>query len=830
MTSVTPTTDPTVVPLDAWEFRNVSTAEEFRAVRVPHDAMLTATRGPDASGGPDTGWFSGGDYEYRTTWTPSQELQGLDLTLQFEGVQGDARVAVNGVVLGIARSGYTEVEFPLNDRIAWDHPNEILVKVAHTEQPAERWYPGSGLYRPVRILAQPQIRLLKDGLRLRTRALTDVNADVDVDVRLNTDLPGMTVTASILADGSCVAGGELDGGSGAIAMRVPNPRPWSDEDPYLYDLVVRVHRGGSLLATRSERVGLRTVAVDAKAGLRINGRTVLLRGACIHHDNGLLGATTHRAAEFRRIRKLKEAGFNAVRSAHNPMGRHLLDACDELGMYVLDEFADYWYVKKTAHDHSDRFLDTWREDADALIAKDRNRPSVIMYAIGNEIPETATPEGVALSREIADYFHTADPDRPVTLAINLFLNAMVSLKASPYSERDGEERSVAGSTEANVMINHIGKMMHFVARLPVADRASRAAFDTVDIAGYNYGLARYRKDTRKYPERVILGTETLPGDIAWAWEEVKKHPAVIGDFVWTGWEYLGEAGVSVWVPGKRAGLSKPYPFIISGPGMFDLTGRPDASLRLAQAAWGRLDSPVIAVRPLDRSGVPYVKSAWRVTDAVESWSWQGSEGKTAEIEVYATDDEVELLLNGRSLGRKPAGKRERYLTRFRTAYQAGTLEAIGYRSGAPTSRAVLRSAGPELTVTVSPESATLTSDGADLAFVHLTLCDSRGEAEMLVEDRLEVEVEGPAELIGFGTAAPATEESFGSASVTTYRGRALAILRSTGVEGVITVTGRSVAHGTATTQIAADRPAADPLSGTGAQSAETAWLSPAPRS
>ena len=747
----------TVVALDVWEFRRAGDLTDYRSVSVPHDAMLSATRGPAAPGGADTAWFFGGDYEYRTVWAPRPELRGRDLALLFEGVQGDATVSVNGTPLGTVRSGYTEVELALNDHLVWDGPNEIFVRVAHTAQPAERWYPGSGLYRPVHIIARPALRLAPDGVRVRTRALTSLRADVDVDVQVNTATPGVTVTATLLADGTPVATGALDGTHGTIALRVQHPRAWSDEHPYLYDLVVDVYRDGSAVATHSERVGLRTIAVDAKAGLRINGRTVLLRGACIHHDNGLLGAATHRAAEFRRIRLLKDAGFNAIRSAHHPMGRHLLDACDELGMYVLDEFADFWFVKKTAHDHSGRFLQTWREDAVAMIAKDRNRPSVVMYAIGNEIPETATPEGVALAREIADHFRAADPDRPVTVAINLFVNAMVALNASPYKEREDDQKSMAGSTEANAMVNHIGKMMHFVARLPIADKASKDAFATVDVAGYNYGLARYRKDTHKYPDRVILGTETLPGDVAWAWDQVQKYPAVIGDFVWTGWEYLGEVGVSVWVPGKRAGLSKPYPYVISGPGMFDLTGRPDASLRLAQAAWGRLDKPVIAVRPLDRSGAPYVKSAWRVTDAVESWSWRGSDGKTADIEVYSTEEEVELVVNGRSLGRKRAGKRARYLTRFRIPYEPGTLVAIGYRAGSPTSRTVLRSAKPELTVAASPESERLTADGADLAFVHIALCDSTGEVEMLVEDRIDVEVTGPAVLIGFGTAAPATE-------------------------------------------------------------------------
>ena len=210
------------------------------------------------------------------------------------------------------------------------------------------------------------------------------------------------------------------------------------------------------------------------------------------------------------------------------------------------------------------------------------------------------------------------------------------------------------------MIHHIGRMMSIVSRLPRADRASRDAFATVDVAGYNYGLARYKGDVRRYPHRVILGSETLPGDVAKAWRLVQDIPAVIGDFVWAGWEYLGEAGVAVWVPGKKAGLAKPYPYVVAGPGMFDLTGRPDASLRLAQAAWGVLDEPAITVRPLDRAGRPYVRSAWRTTDAVESWAWRGSDGKRAEVTVYSAADEIELVLYGRSVGRRRCGEEAGY--------------------------------------------------------------------------------------------------------------------------------------------------------------------------
>ncbi|WP_262002005.1 glycoside hydrolase family 2 TIM barrel-domain containing protein [Microbacterium sp. Mcb102] len=791
--------------LGSWSLSS-STSPNPATVRLPHDAMLAEKRSPEAAGGSDTAYFPGGSYTYTTQWTAPHTASPY-VALNFEGVQGEATVLVNDALVGEVRSGYSECDIEITEHVRWGEVNDIRVVVDNRQQPSNRWYPGSGLYRAVSVILRPDVRFKPDGVRLRTRSMSSSVAHVDVAFQLEHTpqlrraLSETHVSVTLWDDDRRVAYGEGFGIDGLVSLRVPEPRGWSATTPHLYELVAQVERDGVVLDECRERVGLRTISVDAHQGLRINGESVLLRGACIHHDNGPIGAATFRAAEYRRIRLLKEAGFNAIRSAHNPMSRHLLDACDEIGMYVLDELADYWVVSKTAHDFAWRFRDTWREDADRMVQKDRNRPSVIMYASGNEIPETATAEGIGLTREITEYLHEIDPERPVTVAINLFLNTLVSLNQSPYKERPDDAPSMAGSTEANVMINQIGRMMDVVSRLPRADKASRAAFANVDIAGYNYGLGRYRRDVRAYPERVILGSETLPGDVARAWRLVNKYPAVIGDFVWAGWEYLGEAGVSVWVEGKKAGLSKPYPYLISGPGMFDLTGRPDITLRLAQAAWGNLNAPAIGVRPVNLSGVPMVRSAWRKTDAVESWSWRDCEGKLAQIEVYSADDRVTLLLNGRRIGSRRTGRRRGYVAKFVTPYEPGTLTAIAFRNGIEVSRTTLRSARGPLHVTLDTEADSIAADGDDLVFAHIALQDEIGTVEMLADEEVEIEVSGPGELIGYGTAAPATEEEFIATTRTTFRGRALAVVRSTGEPGTITITARSKTAGDAIARV-----------------------------
>jgi hypothetical protein len=782
----------TRVALRTWTFGAVDGTEP-RTVTLPHDAMISEPRSATSPGGTETGWFPGGRYVYRTTWFADAGLADREVVLRFEGVQGDADVAVNGASVGTVRSGYTEFAFRIDPELDWGAENEIVVAVDNLAQPASRWYPGSGLYRPVHLVVRDRVHLEDDGVHVRTVSL-GAAARVEVDVRaVNPDASLVTVEVELRSGDRSITSGVVDGDTGTVALVVPDLRPWSAEDPFRYEIVTRVLRDGTVVDERRELVGLRTLDVDARHGLRVNGSSVKLRGACIHHDNGILGAATHRAAEYRRVRILKEAGFNALRSAHNPMSRDLLDACDELGMYVVDELADYWYQSKTAHDHAGRFLSTWQEDAARLVEKDRNRASVVMYTLGNEIPETATARGVALTSELTDYFHAVDPSRPVTVAVNIFLNLMVSLQASPYKQRKGaaEPADGPGSTEANVMVNQIGRMMDVASRLPRADKASRGAFAAVDVAGYNYGLARYRRDARAYPDRVILGSETMPGDVARAWELVNESPAVIGDFVWVGWEYLGESGVGVWAPGRRAGLAKPYPYVIAGPGLIDLVGNPDVSLRLAQAAWGTLDGPAIGVRPLDRAGQPVAKVAWRTTDAVESWSWRGCEGRAAEIEVYAAEDEVELLLNGRSLGRKKAGSRHKYLARFRTPYVPGELVAVGYRAGVPVSRTVLRSADVDLRLALEAESPTLAGDGQDLAFVNVQVVDAQGTVESLADDEVTLEIDGPAEIVAFGSAVPDPVEPFGTPKNPTYRGRALAVLRSTGGTGAVRLLARS---------------------------------------
>jgi len=774
---------------DGWTVRRASETVAT-PVLLPHDAMIAEPRSATAPSGSHGAYFPGGRYIYAKTWAVPAD--GLQRSLVFEGVYGDTEIRVNNEVVGTSISGYREFSVPLPSA----GTAHIEVEVDNSHLPNSRWYTGSGIYRPVWLSEVAAQHILPDGLRFTTvsidgPALVEVAIDVE-----NADAAALTATVTLTdVDGNSVSESSSIASHATLTLSVPRPQLWSAETPHLYRAVVTLHSGTDLVDTRSVNVGLRTVSVDAKHGLRVNGAEVLMRGACVHHDSGVLGAATLRASEFRRARILKESGFNAIRSSHNPLSRDLIDACDVLGLYVLDELTDVWFAPKSAHDVAPHFDAIWRDDARSMVTKDRNHPSVIMYSIGNEIAESGSERGIEAAHAISDFVRELDPTRPTTLAVNFLLNVMAASGKSLFdtrehdAERIEKKPSAATSTMANIMANRIGGMMQTISKLPKADKVSRDTFKAVDVAGYNYAWGRYRGDARRHPDRVVLGSESMPGDLPKIWPLVQRLPNVIGDFLWTGWDYLGETGIGTWSYGSDpAGLGKAYPELVAGCGLIDITGVPGGALLLAQATWGLLEAPQIAVHPLDHSGEAVHPVAWRSTDAVQSWSWKGCEGRRADIEVYSSDDQVELLLNGRSLGRKSVGAG--LVVKYKVAYEPGELVAVGYRGGVEVSRSALRSAGAPTIRAVVEEG------GGDAFFVRLEVADENGVIEMLADDEVTVTVSTPGVLAGLGSAAPATVDSFVDDSHVTFRGRALAVVRSTG-EGPITVTVTSLRHGSA---------------------------------
>ncbi|WP_174187282.1 glycoside hydrolase family 2 TIM barrel-domain containing protein [Nocardia barduliensis] len=772
-------------------------------VALPHDAMLAEPRSADAPSGSGGGYFPGGLYTYHKRWASPDVPAGHRVLLRFEGISRVSTVVVNGTELGGAPNAYRDFEVDVTDVLRPGDENDIEVIADNTEQPNSRWYTGSGIHRPVWWQLRGPITLGKHGVRIRTMSITSP-ALVEVELCF-TNPDRRTVQARVeLASGGSVVAQEYattDGITARLVLHVPEPQLWSADNPDLYDCTVVLRADDEIVDERRSRIGLRTVALDARRGLLINDTPVLLRGGNIHHDNGVIGSLALPAAEHRRARILKENGFNAIRSAHNPLSQAMLDACDEIGLYVMDETTDVWWNAKTRYDDSRTFLDQWRIDLDEMVLRDRNHPSVIMFSISNENGETAARAGIELARSMAARIDELDGTRPVTAGVNIAINALASRDATPPTGTTPAGKTLmekVDSTSFNVAMQFLVPAMSVVTATKRADLGTRGIFDILDIAGYNYGANRFRRDAAAHPARIMVGTEDLPGDIARIWPLVEKIPNLIGDFLWAGWDYLGETGVGHWLYHRRwAPLLKPYPFVTSGCGVIDITGRPGAPAALARAVWSPATPPAITVRPLDISEYRAAKATWRPSDAIDSWSWAGRDGQPAHVEVYSAAEEVELLLDGTSIGRAAAGTAHGFVARFSLPYRPGELVAVARSSGGRIAESRLRSAQGPLRLILRAERSELAADGNDLAYIAVEIADADGVIESLADDLVTLSIDGPAVLAGFGSAAPATEESFADNTHTTYYGRALAVVRATRVPGSVRITATSARHGTA---------------------------------
>ena len=506
---------------------------------------------------------------------------------------------------------------------------------------------------------------------------------------------------------------------------------------------------------------------------------MLLRGGCIHHDHGVLGACEYKDASERRIRILKENGFNAVRIAHHPASQIVLDACDKLGMYVMNETFDGWYTPKTYHDYSRWFYRDWRDDLRAMILSARNHPSVIMYSTGNEVTETATKKGAALCREMTDFAHSIDPTRPVTAGVNVLLNVYANMgigvytdkgdyKPEPLPPKNKYKEKKTGSAFFNAVTQKLGKLMFFMSQGKPGDIASKGAGDGLDILGLNYASSRYDYDAKKYPERIMVGAETMVADLPYNWERVKKYPQLVGDFVWSAWDYLGETCMG-WTYHSYKGLP-----LLSNQGMIDITGKPLASMGFMQVVWGMRDKPFIAVRPLNHAEDKPSKGSWQFTDAIDSWNWVRYERVPATVEVYANGHSVRLTLNGKEIGVK---KINNFKTIFKLPYYKGELkaEALDER-GRVLSTHSLFSGDDKMIISAIPERRELSV--GELCYIPIEFVDGKGLLRPDLEQRVDVSVEG-GKLLGIGSALYKTDDAFNNSFYNSYRGRCLAVVQAT---------------------------------------------------
>ena len=775
-------------------------------VQIPHDAMIWEK--PDANdvSGSQTGFYPGGQYTYLKNFDVPAEWEGKDVFLEFEGVYMTAMVYINGSHAATNLHGYAGFYVQAKDLLHYGATNEIKV-IANNPTPNSRWYSGSGIYRSVNLLVGDDVHFLNDGVRATTKLATAEEAIVEIEsklVNLTRTKQKIAVKTMLCFDGSVVKEDTVtltlfaeDKETVRQNLRIAAPALWNIDTPNLYDLKVEILSGDTVLDTFCDKIGLRTLTLDAEQGLRINGVVIKQKGTCIHHDNGVIGAATFADAEERRARQMKEAGFNAVRSAHHPMSPEMLRACDKYGLVVMDELSDVWYEHKNRNDFATYFDLLWEQEIERIVAKDYNHPCVILYSTGNEILDLGREIGGRMNRKLCNKFHELDNTRFTTTAINGMLNAMTSGKMpliigdilqkmgiDPTAPQEGGADGIGGMNMMMSLMNSDDFTNH-----PLMTEALEESAQAADVAGFNYLTGRHGTlEAQLHPNKPVLGTETFPGDIVRLWGLVEDHNNVLGDYTWTGYDYLGEAGCGIFYYDGTVNFSSHFPDRIAYIGDIDIIGtrRPISYLR--ETVFGDRKAPYIGVIRMDKYGKEHSQTMWMYKDNIASWTWPGFEGQKTEAEVYSVDDEVELFINGVSQGRKPAGRANGFTAIYEVTYEPGEIVAVSYKNGVETGRCALQTAGTDLHLDVQVENEALKADGQSLAFLTAAVVDANGVLDPWTQKTIKIEIEGAGALQGFGSGEPQPTRGYQDPECPTYDGKVMAVIRAEKEAGLIRVT------------------------------------------
>lgn len=730
-----------------WQF-----SREGKTINVdlPHDWDIYEGSNPDnTANGTGGGWFPAGRGEYRKTFkTPGADL----VKLHFEGVYQKAEVFVNGQKAGQHAYGYTPFTVditPFLKRHA-QQENEVVVKVDNSQQPNCRWYSGSGIYRHVWMQTMPAVHLAESGVFVTTPEVTAQKATVKVEVTVRNDAATQQ-EARVGVEGqqqtlSIQPGKEM---TAVFTYNIANPRLWSPDNPYRYYAKVEVN--GAQAA--NVPFGVRYFSFDAENGFRLNGRHLLLNGACLHHDDGVLGAMAFDAAEVRKVMLMKEAGFNLIRTSHNPSSRAFIQACDSIGMLVIDEAFDGWRKQKNPFDYSTLIDSCYREDIRALVYRDRNSPSVIAWSIGNEVMERSEIGVVKTAKQLKRAVLEFDSTRPVTEALCSWGEDWESF--DPHAE-------------------------------------------VLDIVGYNYMIHQHESDHQRDPKRVMWQTESYPRDAFSNWALTNDYPYIIGDIVWTGLDYLGESGIGrYYYKGKdREGEHYRQGGIPEWHGAYcgdvDITGWRKPISHYRETLWNNTEKLYMAVKEPNGYFGEIAHTAWSVWPEWESWTWKGWEGKPVEVEVFTRSPQVSLYLNGELVGMKQVDRKTQFKAVFSVPYQPGTITAKA--GGKEVS---LTTAGEPAAIRLTADKTLLNADGQDLAFITLEVVDRKGNVCPDAAVPCQVSVSGKASFLAAANADLTDREPYTSPNVKTWKGRALIVVRSTFQSGksTLTVTAPAVSKG-----------------------------------
>lgn len=729
---------------------------QWRKVQLPHDWSIEDIPGthspftPNAINQASTGFTMGGTGWYRHTFSLAPSDSGSVFYLQFEGVYMNAEVWVNGKRVARNPYGYTSFFADISKQLVFSKPNVISVKVRN-EGENTRYYSGSGIYRHVWLRKAPPVHIAQWGIAATTPKVSAQEGVLQLEVEINN---ASAEIADIVCSGVLLDSKEYDVATAAVRVeilpgktskaiiqfRVQHPDLWDIENPRLYKAVTRLVINGKPNDAVSTMVGFRKIGYSAADGFLLNDKPIELKGGCIHHDNGPLGAKAYDRAEYRKIELLKQAGFNAIRTAHNPPSPALLDACDKLGMLVINEAFDTWKDGKNTFDYNMYFTGNWEKDITNFVLRDRNHPSVIMWSTGNEIYNKERPEVIAIATKLAQKIRSLDPTRPVTNGINGIKNETDSFMAP------------------------------------------------LDIAGYNYEFKRYESDHARVPERVIYGSESYALDAYENWESVEKYPWVIGDFVWTAFDYLGEAALG-WLGWQQSQAF--YPWTLAYCGDIDICGwkRPQSYYR--DALWKKNALALAVLSPdttWENNTWKAANSKWEWYDEYMHWNWEKYNGDSLTVKAYSSCEEVELWLNDKKIGRKKTGSATKYTATWKIPFQPGVLKAIGYSGKKKVAEYLLQTASAPATISMEADRKEIMADGQDLSYISVELKDANGTRNPLASLPVSFSLSGPGEIVAVASSYPKSTESFMQLRRTTWQGRCLLIVKSTNQEGTIKIT------------------------------------------
>jgi beta-galactosidase len=763
---------------------------DWRKIDLPHDWSVEDFPEQDSlhvgpfhksmEMGHDVGYLRGGTGWYRKHFTLSSVNDDKIAYLYFDGVQSETTLWVNGKKAGQHVYGYTPFFFNITSFL--NNPGEENILAVKVEKPEQnsRWFTGAGIYRSVNMIFVDSLHIDIWGVSVAASNINTESAEVGLEVNLINSSKKET-EASILAeiidpDGniSAVIEKEIKRTAGSEKIEslktvIPHPKLWDIENPNLYNAKISIVQNKELVDIYNQPFGLRSIEFSSESGFLLNEKPVLLKGGCMHHDNGLLGASAFNRAEYRRVKLMKDQGYNAIRCAHNPPSEYFLNACDELGILVIDETFDMWKKPKRPNDYHKYYDLWWKKDTRAMILRDRNHPSIIMWSIGNEIQERADPSGLAIAKAAKDYIKSIDSTRPVTQAICDFWDnpGMVWDDTAP-------------------------------------------AFEQMDIGCYNYQWEKYENDHSKFPERIICGSESFPVQADANWEMVEKHSYIIGDFVWVSMDYLGEAtiGKSLYRKDKNAELPfhMPWPWYIGNMGDIDIIGNKKPQSFYRDVIWNNSKLEMAVHEPIPE-GMSEIVYYWGWPREYQSWNWKESENERLWVSIYTVYPEVRLELNGKVIGKKSLKDDRKtknpfsisgnmngiinYRMYFEVPYEPGELKAVGIKDGKDIESKSFITSGPASLLKLEPERNVIKAGRDEIAYVNISMRDSAGRLVPRDSSQVRFEIAGEGELIAAGNANPLINGSFQDNILSLYNGKGLAILRSSGKKGKITVSAYS---------------------------------------